>query len=127
MPHDHSDFARRLATMLECALLDRPGSWDEACALLDEYRAASRAVMAPVPEEGNGCTCSVLEAVHGQNVDGVDAERSPVELSWDLPARAGAPLAQTMDRRRMSFGACRTTFTSAISQHAADLQPCVTR
>lgn len=64
-----SDFAHRLATMLECTLLDRPGSWDEACALLDEYRAASRAVMAPVPDEGNGCTCSVLEAAHGHYVD----------------------------------------------------------
>lgn len=43
------DFAHRLATMLECTLLNRVGSWDEACALLDEYRAAVRAVVAPVP------------------------------------------------------------------------------
>lgn len=37
-----SAYAHRLATMLECALLDRVGSWDEGHALLDEYRAAGR-------------------------------------------------------------------------------------
>lgn len=36
-------YTHRLAAMLECTLLDRPRSWDEACALLDEYRAACRA------------------------------------------------------------------------------------
>lgn len=35
-------YAHRLAVMLECALLDRPGSWDDAHALLDEYRTALR-------------------------------------------------------------------------------------
>lgn len=35
-------YVHRLAVMLECALLDRPGSWDDAHALLDEYRTALR-------------------------------------------------------------------------------------
>jgi hypothetical protein len=43
------EFAHRLATMLECTLLDRPGSFDEACALLDEYRAACRAAAPEAP------------------------------------------------------------------------------
>lgn len=43
------DYAHRLATMLECALLNRLGSWDEGHALLDEYRAACRAVMPDAP------------------------------------------------------------------------------
>lgn len=34
------DFAHRLAVMLECALLDPTGSWHDAHALLDQYRAA---------------------------------------------------------------------------------------
>lgn len=43
------DYAHRLATMLECALLNRLGSWDEGHALLDEYRAACRAAMPDAP------------------------------------------------------------------------------
>ena len=43
------DYAHRLATMLECALLNRLGSWDEGHALLDEYREACRAVMPDAP------------------------------------------------------------------------------
>ena len=35
--------------MLECALLNRLGSWDEGHALLDEYRAACRAAMPDAP------------------------------------------------------------------------------
>ena len=35
-----SAYAHRLATMLECALLNRTGSWNEGHALLDEYRKA---------------------------------------------------------------------------------------
>lgn len=38
-----SAYAHRLAVMLECALLDPTGTWNEAHALLDEYRAACRA------------------------------------------------------------------------------------
>jgi hypothetical protein len=33
-------FAHRLAVMLECALLDPTGTYNDACALLDEYRQA---------------------------------------------------------------------------------------
>lgn len=33
-------FAHRLAVMLECALLDPNGTFNEALALLDEYRQA---------------------------------------------------------------------------------------
>ena len=33
-------YAHRLAVMLECALLDPTGTWNEALALLDEYREA---------------------------------------------------------------------------------------
>ena len=33
-------YAHRLAVMLECALLDRRGTWDDGHALLGEYRAA---------------------------------------------------------------------------------------
>jgi hypothetical protein len=33
-------FAHRLAVMLECALLDPTGTFNDACALLDEYRQA---------------------------------------------------------------------------------------
>jgi hypothetical protein len=33
-------FAHRLAIMLECALLDPTGTWNDAHALLDEYRQA---------------------------------------------------------------------------------------
>ena len=43
-----SAYAHRLAVMLECALLDRSGTWNDGHALLDEYRAACRAV-APEP------------------------------------------------------------------------------
>ena len=35
-------FAHRLAVMLECALLDPTGTFNDACALLDEYRQALR-------------------------------------------------------------------------------------
>ncbi|SDY95216.1 hypothetical protein [Nitrosomonas halophila] len=38
-----NEYAHRLAVMLECALLDRKGAWDDGHALLDEYRAANRA------------------------------------------------------------------------------------
>lgn len=38
-----SAYAHRLAVMLECALLDPNGTWNDAHALLDEYRAACRA------------------------------------------------------------------------------------
>lgn len=41
------EYAHRLAVMLECALLDRRGVWDAAHALLDEYRAACRALNEP--------------------------------------------------------------------------------
>lgn len=34
------EYAHRLAVMLECALLDRRGTWDDGHALLAEYRAA---------------------------------------------------------------------------------------
>ncbi len=44
-----SAYAHRLAVMLECALLDPTGTWNEAHALLDEYRAACRAA-APMQE-----------------------------------------------------------------------------
>jgi hypothetical protein len=37
-----SAYAHRLAIMLECALLDRPGTWGDGHALLDEYRRACR-------------------------------------------------------------------------------------
>jgi hypothetical protein len=33
-------FAHRLAIMLECALLDPTGTWNDAHALLDEYHQA---------------------------------------------------------------------------------------
>lgn len=33
-------YAHRLAILLECALLDRAGTWEDGHALLDEYRAA---------------------------------------------------------------------------------------
>lgn len=33
-------FAHRLAIMLECSLLDPTGTFNDACALLDEYRQA---------------------------------------------------------------------------------------
>ena len=36
------EYAHRLAVMLECALLDRPGTWDDGHALLAEYREACR-------------------------------------------------------------------------------------
>jgi hypothetical protein len=42
-----SAYTHRLAIMLECALLDRRGAWDEGHALLDEYRAACDAVAPP--------------------------------------------------------------------------------
>jgi hypothetical protein len=35
-------FAHRLAIMLECALLDPTGTWNDAHQLLDEYRQALR-------------------------------------------------------------------------------------
>lgn len=35
-------FAHRLAVMLECALLDPVGTWNDGHALLDEYRQALR-------------------------------------------------------------------------------------
>jgi hypothetical protein len=44
-----SAYAHRLAIMLECALLDRPGTWEDGHALLDEYRRACRAA-APVSD-----------------------------------------------------------------------------
>lgn len=34
------EYAHRLAVMLECALLDRRGTWDDGHALLAEYRSA---------------------------------------------------------------------------------------
>ncbi len=40
---DISDrFTHRLAVMLECAVLDPNGTFNDACALLDEYRKALR-------------------------------------------------------------------------------------
>jgi hypothetical protein len=44
-----SAYAHRLAIMLECALLDRPGTWEDGHALLDEYRAACRAAAPEAP------------------------------------------------------------------------------
>jgi hypothetical protein len=38
-----SAYAHRLAIMLECALLNPMGTWEDGHALLDEYRAACRA------------------------------------------------------------------------------------
>lgn len=38
-----SAYAHRLAVMLECALLDPTGTWNDGHTLLDEYRAACRA------------------------------------------------------------------------------------
>lgn len=35
-------YAHRLAVMLECALLDPTGTWNDGHALLDEYRQALR-------------------------------------------------------------------------------------
>ncbi len=35
-----SEFASRLAFMLECMLVDSHGHWDAAARLLDEYKAA---------------------------------------------------------------------------------------
>lgn len=35
-------FAHRLAIMLECSLLDPVGTYNDACALLDEYHQALR-------------------------------------------------------------------------------------
>ena len=35
-------FAHRLAVMLECALLNPTGTWNDAHALLDEYHTALR-------------------------------------------------------------------------------------
>ena len=35
-------FAHRLAVMLECALLDPTGTWNDGHELLDEYRQALR-------------------------------------------------------------------------------------
>lgn len=32
-------YASRLALMLECLIVDYHGHWNEACALLDEYKA----------------------------------------------------------------------------------------
>jgi hypothetical protein len=37
-----SEYAHRLAVMLECALLNRDGTWDDGHALLAEYRRAVR-------------------------------------------------------------------------------------
>jgi len=37
-----NQFAHRLAVMLECALLDPVGTWNDGHALLDEYRQALR-------------------------------------------------------------------------------------
>ncbi len=36
-------YAHRLAIMLECALLDPAGTWNDAHALLDDYRKAVQA------------------------------------------------------------------------------------
>ena len=44
-----SAYAHRLAVMLECALLNADSAWNDAHALLDEYRAACRAA-APMQE-----------------------------------------------------------------------------
>lgn len=52
------EYAHRLAVMLECALLDRRGVWDAAHALLDEYRAACRAVDEPPTVMGEPLTPS---------------------------------------------------------------------
>lgn len=35
-----SEYASRLAFMLECLIVDYHGHWDAACKLLDEYKAA---------------------------------------------------------------------------------------
>lgn len=44
LQHDPGhQFCHRLAVMLECALLDPVGTWDEAHAVLDEYRKAVQA------------------------------------------------------------------------------------
>ena len=42
-------YAHRLAVMLECALLDKTGCWNEAHRTLDEYRAAVHAIDPPLP------------------------------------------------------------------------------
>ena len=43
------EYAHRLAVMLECALLDKTGCWNEAHRTLDEYRAAVHAIDPPLP------------------------------------------------------------------------------
>lgn len=43
------EFAHRLAVMLECALLDKTGCWNEAHRTLDEYRAAVHTIDPPMP------------------------------------------------------------------------------
>lgn len=48
LAHVDCSYAHRLAVMLECALLDRHGAWEEGLELLDEYRSACTAV-APEP------------------------------------------------------------------------------
>lgn len=34
-----SDYASRLAFMLECMIVDHHGHWNQACELLDQYKA----------------------------------------------------------------------------------------
>ena len=48
LAHVDWSYAHRLAVMLECALLDRGGAWEEGLELLAEYRSACTAV-APEP------------------------------------------------------------------------------
>jgi len=42
-------FAHRLAILLECALLDPTGTWNDGLKLLDEYRAAHEAEYPSMP------------------------------------------------------------------------------
>lgn len=49
-----TEYAHHLAVMLECALLDRKGTWDDGHALLEEYRAANRAAGWEVPTNIHG-------------------------------------------------------------------------
>lgn len=44
-----ANYAGRLALMLECAILNPSGFFDEACALLDAYKAEWEKINPPVP------------------------------------------------------------------------------
>ena len=51
-----AEFAHRFAVLLECAVcspLDsQKGAWDEACALLDEYKRSCAAIDAAIAKDG---------------------------------------------------------------------------